>query len=248
MILLLALVAATLQPASPKVGDLITVTFPAPVALDPSADYEVVARHGNRVVVRTFQPKPFELSGTMGGTRFPNVRVPVGSVLRQGDDFQPAPLVPPKPLPDPPLPWYAMAAAALCALAAWAAVWWRARKRVEAIAPPVAPEERLRAVVRALIDDPSQRLRWAELADETRLYLNATRPNLSGDLTTTELVPRLRDEERVVEEILRQGDLEKFSRQGAVPQNFEALAMRVLDVVTAVPDEGRRAEARPTLS
>jgi hypothetical protein len=48
MILVFALVTAsitaTMQPAAPKVGDLITVTFQAPVTLEPSRDYEVVQR------------------------------------------------------------------------------------------------------------------------------------------------------------------------------------------------------------
>jgi hypothetical protein len=245
MILILALVTATLQPASPKVGDLITVTFPAPVVLDASRDYEVVSRDGNRVVVRTFQPKPFALSGTMGTTRFRNLKVPVGSVLKQGDDLQPAPLAPPQPLPYPPLPWYAIAAAALCAIAAWVA-WWRGRERVEAVVPPLAPEERLRAAVRTLVENPSYELRWAALANETRVYLNATRPNLTGDLTTTELLPRLGERERVVEEILRQGDLQKFSKRGAAPRDFEELAMQVLHVATGFsPSQEGRAEARP---
>ena len=246
MILVLALVTATLQPASPKVGDLITVTFPAPVVLDASREFEVVSREGNRVVVRTFEPKPFAMSGTVGGTRFRNMQVPVGSVLQRGDDLQPSPLAPPKPLPYPPLPWYAIAAAALCAVAAWAAVWWRSRERVAVIEPPVAPEDRLRAAVRALMENPSYELRWAALANETRAYLDATRPNLSGDLTTTELVPRLGERERVVEEILRQGDLQKFSKTGATPRDFNELAMQVLNVATGFsPSREGRAEARP---
>jgi hypothetical protein len=232
MILVLALVTATLQPASPKVGDLITVTFPAPVVLDVSRDFEVVSRRGNAVVVRTFEPKPFAMSGTMGGTRFRNMKVPVGSVLKQGDDLQPAPLAPPKPLPYPVRPWHAIAAAALAAIVAWAVVWWRARKPVEVIAPPLAPEDRLRAAVRSLMENPSYELRWAALANETRAYLNATRPHLTTDLTTTELVPRLREHERVVTDILRQGDLQKFSRQGAAPRDFEELANRVLELAS----------------
>jgi hypothetical protein len=248
MILVLALVTATLQPASPKVGDLITVTFPAPVVLDASRGYEVVSRGGNRVVVRTFEPKPFAMSGTMGGTHFSNLRVPVGSVLKQGDDLQPAPLAPPQPLPYPPLPWYAIAAAALCAIAAWAAAWWRSREPVEVAVPPMAPADRLRAAVRTLLENPSYELRWAALANETRVFLNATRPNLTGDLTTSELLPRLGGDAPVVEEILRQGDLQKFSKRGAADRDFRELAVRVLNVATGFSpsaEEGR-AEARPT--
>lgn len=246
MILVLALVTATLQPASPKVGDLITVTFPTPVVLDASRDYEVVSRSENRIVVRTFAPKPFVISGVTGNEHFRGT-VPVGSVLRQGDDLAPAPLAPPKSLPYPVLPWYAIGAAALAAILAWALAWWRARKPVEVIEPPQSAEERLRAAVQTLIAHPSYELRWAALANETRVFLNATRPGITGDLTTTELVPRLSDRERIVEEILRQGDLQKFSKYGAAPRDFAEMAMAVLNVATGFSpsrEEGR-AEARP---
>ena len=232
MILVLALVTATLQPASPKVGDLITVTFPAPVLLDRSSVYEIVSASGTRAVVRTFEPKPFALSGTMGGTRFRNLRVPIGSVLKQGDDLQPAPLAPPMALPAPALPWYAIAAAALCAAVAWLAVWLRKRKPAEVITRQVSPADRLRAAVEDLLANPAYELRWAALANETRVFLNATRPNLTGDLTTTELLPRLGDEQRVVEEILRQGDLQKFSRRGAAEGDFGEVAARVLELAS----------------
>jgi hypothetical protein len=244
MILVLALVTATLQPASPKVGDRITVTFPAPVVLDASRDYEVVSQSGNRVVVRTFEPKPFVLSGTAGGTRFRNMTVPVGSVLKPGDDLQPAPLVPPRPLPFPVLPWYAIALVALLAVGAWIAVWLRSRKAVEIVVPPLAPADRLRAAVQTLMDNPSYELRWAALANETRLFLSTTRPGLSGDLTTTELVPRLGENERVVEEILRQGDLQKFSQSGAPDRDFNDVAMRVLDVAAGNGTTGFNAPRR----
>jgi hypothetical protein len=233
MILVLALVTATLQPSSPKVGDLITVTFPAPVVLDVSRDYEVVSRSGARVVLRTFEPRPFALSGTMGNVRFANLRVPVGSVLKKGDDLRPAPLAPPKEVPYPRAPWIAIAVAAVCAVAAWALVWWRSRIPVHAVEPELTPEERFRRAVLMLQEDASRRLRWAALADATRAFLGATRPNLGGDLTTTELVPRLAEDERVVEDVLRQGDLEKFSPRGAAPRDFEELASRVLHLASA---------------
>ncbi|MDQ3284098.1 MAG: hypothetical protein M3Q69_22080, partial [Acidobacteriota bacterium] len=196
----LAVVSATLQPAHPHVGDLITVTFPQAVTLDASRDYEVVSRMGGRVVLRTFAPKPFVLSGTTDGAHFTNMIVPVTSVLKQGDLLAPAPLAPPRPVPYPRAPFIAITVAALCAIAAWAAVWWRARKRVAVVAPePVlAPDERFRRAVVALRADPSQPKRWAMLADETRAYLAATRPYYTKDLTTSELVPRLGERERVV--------------------------------------------------
>jgi hypothetical protein len=195
----------------------------------------VVSRDGGRVVLRTFQPRPFALSGTMGNVRFANLRVPVGSVLKKGDDLRPAPLAPPKEVPYPRAPWIAIGIAALCAAAAWSLAWWRSRIPVVKVAPQLTPEERFRRAVLALSGDPRSRLRWASLADATRAYLHATRPNLGGDLTTTELVPRLAENERVVEDILRQGDLEKFSPRGATPRDFEELASRVLQLAAPSP-------------
>ena len=232
MILVLALVTATLQPAQPQVGDLITVTFPAPVVLDASKEYEVVQRGGNRVVLRTFEPRPFALNGTMGSVRFSNLKVPVRSVLKQGDDFTPAPLAPPAPVPYPMLPFAAIGIAALLAVAAWVFAWRRGRKPVEVIAPVLAPADRFRAAVLTLREHPSYEWRWAALANETRAYLNATRPHFSSDLTTTELLRLLRDEERIVEEILRQGDLQKFSKRGAAERDFDELADRALELAS----------------
>lgn len=248
MILVLALVTATLQPAQPKVGDLITVTFTAPVELDASRDYEIVRREENRVVVRTFAPQPFRMSGSVGGTRFSGLRVPVRTVLKQGDDLTPAPLAPPQAMPHPRLPFVAIAVAAVLAIAAWAAAWWLSRKRhAEVRRAFVSPEERFRRALLELRANPSRRLRWATLADETRAFLVATRPDVHEDLTTTELVPRLREEERIVEEILRQGDLEKFSTRGAAPRDFDEIAVRALALAEPRPAmaEGGDAAARP---
>jgi len=229
--LLLATVTATFNPPQPKVGDLITIDFAAPVTLDQSQDFEVVSRQGNRVVVRTFAPKPFVLSGVVGGNvRFTNLIVPVGSVLKQGDDLKPAPLVPPVAIPYARAPFIAIAIAAACALLAWAAVWWRS-KRKELVAPRIviAPDERFRRAVLALRENDAHPNRWAALADETRSYLAATRPRLGSDLTTTELLPRLAEEERVVADILHAGDYEKFSPYGTPVASFDDVATRALD-------------------
>jgi hypothetical protein len=230
-------IAASLSPAQPKVGDRITITFAAPVVLDASREYEVVARQENVVVVRTFEPRPFALSGTIGGgtigaVRFRNLKVPMTSVLKQGDDLVPAPLAPPRPSEIAWLQWIAIALGVLLALAAIILLWLRLRRKKpeEQPVPQLSAEERFRAAVLALRQDPSQKERWAALADETRRYLAATRPQLSGDLTTTELVPKLAEQERVVEEILRQGDLEKFSRRGAMQREFDELADRALNI------------------
>ena len=230
----LAALTVSMTPPQPKVGDRIAITFPAPVTLDASKDYEVVARRGNVVVIRTFEPRSFNLAGTTGNIRFRNLKVPMTSVLRQGDDLTPAPLAPPRPAEIAWLKLIAIAVAAVLAIVALILLWRRLRKK-KPEAPPVpqlTPEERFRAAVRALREDPSHQTRWAALADETRKYLAATRPQFGSDLTTTELVPRLDERERVVEEILRQGDLEKFSRRGAAERQFDELADRVLELAS----------------
>lgn len=241
IVAVLAIVTASFTPAQPKVGDLITVTFAAPVALDASKDYEIVSRAGSTVVVRTFEPRPFALSGTLGPltgkhVRFRNLRVPMGSVLKQGDDLTPAPLAPPRPPAIPWALWIAIAVAALLAIGAAILLWrrWRRKKPAAEPLPRLTAEERFRRAVLVLRESPSRPLRWAALADETRRFLAATRPRLGSDLTTTELVPRLAEQEQVVEEILRQGDLEKFSRRGAVEREFDELTDRVLDLATGV--------------
>lgn len=229
----LALVTASFHPAEPKVGDLVTITFPAPVVLDASRDYEVVSRNGNIVVVRTFVPQPFALGGTIGKVRFRNLRVPIRSVLKQGDDLALAPLAPPRPMAWPSPWWFALAIAVLFALVILIVLWLRAKKRAPEESKPVAsPEERFRAAVLALRENPSRPLRWAALADETRKFLAATHPRLGSDLTTTELVPRLVEQEHVVAEILQQGDLEKFSRRGAAQREFDELADRALELAS----------------
>ena len=43
---LLLFAAITFTPQRPTVGDPITVNFPAPVTVQPSSDYEIVARRG----------------------------------------------------------------------------------------------------------------------------------------------------------------------------------------------------------
>jgi hypothetical protein len=230
----LAVATAGITPSAPKVGDLITVQFAAPVTLDASPDYEVVSRAGNRVVVRTFAPKPFVMSGAVGGVRFTNLKVPVTSVLAPNDPMTPAPLVPPVEVPYPRAPFIAIAVAALAAIATWAAVWWRARHVAEAkvVQPSVSPEERFRNAVLALSRNREHPRRWAALADETRAFLAATR-HLGSELTTTELVPRLSEHDRVVEDILRHGDVEKFAPRGTPNAEFEDVAQRALTLAEA---------------
>jgi hypothetical protein len=227
-------VTATIQPSAPKVGDLIAIEFAAPVVLDASTDYEVVSRSGNRVVVRTFTPKPFTMSGAVGGARFANLKVPVTSVLAPNDTMTPAPLAPPLQVPYPRAPFLAIAIAAFAAMAIWAAVWWRARHaaRAEVVTPAISPEERFRNAVLALHRNREHPRRWAALADETRAFLAATR-HLGKELTTTELVPRLSEHDRIAEDILRHGDVEKFAPRGTPVAEFEDVALRALSLAEA---------------
>lgn len=222
--LLFAIVTATYQPAAPTVGDLITVTFPQPVALERSEEYELVSANGNRVVVRTFAPKPFALSGTMGDVHFRNLTVPVRSVLKPNDDLKAAPLVRPRSMPYPRAPWIAIGVAAVLAALAWLAVWWRAKQRVAPAVPALPADVVFRRAVASLRPND-----WAPLADATRVFLAATRPNLGTDLTTRELLRRCSDP--VVADVLRQGDLAKFSPWGAAPMDFAGVAARALALI-----------------
>jgi hypothetical protein len=230
----LAAVTATMHPSAPKVGDLITLEFAAPVTLDASPDYEVVSRQGRQVVVRTFAPQPFVLSGSVGGARFINLVVPVKSVLAPKDSMTPAPLAPPVKVPYPREPFLAIAIAAFAAIVLWAAVWWRAKHPAKpaAVLTPVSAEERFRNAVLALRRNRAHPRRWAALADETRAFLAATR-HLGTELTTTELVPQLAEHDRIAEAILRNGDVEKFAPRGTPEADFDEIADRALTLVEA---------------
>lgn len=225
---ILLLAGISFQPATPTVGDLVTIQFPEKVVLQPSPAYEVLSSDGQRVVVRTFAPKPFEVRALAAGKPV-QITIPVKSVLARGDLMTPAPLTPPRPAPYPKAPFVAIGAAALVAALTWLMIWLQARRKRE---PPVVPaesaEERFRAAIARLRAGGS----WQQLADETRRYLVATRPVVTSDLTTTELVPRLRDEERFVAHILRQGDLEKFSTRKPDPADFDEAARRALELAS----------------
>ncbi len=209
-------------------GDPITIDFRQPVVLDPAPQYEIVSNGGSRVVVRTFAAKPFTLSGHMGDVAFRNLVVPVQSVLKAKDDLQPAPLAPPKALPNPRSALWAIGIAIAATAMAWAAVVLLARrKRPKAITQPVLPPlERYRAAVLRLRADVRSPKRWAALADATRIYLAATRTELGTELTTSELLRR--NDSPTIAMILHQGDLEKFSPWGPMPGDFISLADRAL--------------------
>ena len=234
MIFLFLIFTATFRPAAPTVGDLITIDFPQRVVLDPSPSYEIVSRKGTRVVIRTFEPKPIALSGVSGGVRFRNLTVPVKSVLQPKDKLEPAPLRPPVRVPYPRAPFVAMGVAALLAAVIWTAVVLRARSQLadrESKEPPLEPAERFRQKIAALRSGAYSN-RWAVLADETRIFLSALSPHLGTELTTSQLLPRVDAKHfATIVQILRQGDLEKFSPWGAPLADFDSLAERALDLI-----------------
>lgn len=239
MILALLIVTASFRPATPTVGDPITIVFEQPVALDRSEAYELMSQEGKQVVVRTFKPEPFELSGRVGNVFFRKLIVPVGSVLTPDDDLKPAPLDPPLPPPPSRRPYVAIGIASGIAAAAWLAVLLLARRaRLAALPVPDVPAaDRFRRSVEQLRSDPAAPHRWAALADATRRYLAATDPSLGLELTTSEILRRAGEDERSLARILRQGDMEKFSPWGAQPGDFDAVAESALGLIPQAPLE-----------
>lgn len=217
MIPILLLVTATFRPPAPTVGDLITIDFQQTVRLDPSPQYEIVSQRGRRAVIRTFEPKPFTISGRMGDVAFRNMVVPVHSVLKPRDNLSPAPLKPPRSEAYPWMPFVLIAVAALLAIAAWTAAVLLARRAAAANAPQPAilPEERFRKAVAAARS-------WAQLADAVRVYIGATTK------TTTEVLAQTSSS--LLDEVLHQGDLEKFSPWGPRPGDLRALKQRALEI------------------
>ena len=247
MIPLLLLVTAFFHPAQPTVGDPIVIDFRQPVVLDASPEFDILSVRGSHVVIRTFEPRPFVISGRVGNVVFRNMVVPVRSVLKPRDDLKPAPLKPPRKEAYPRLPFMLIGIAALLAVGAWTAVIILERRAAAAkvVEPPMPADVRFRTKVIALRDDVRGQPRWAQLADATREYLAAVDPNLGIELTTREVLERLGVAQtllsvpaqsgvpvphQTVAAILRQGDLEKFSPWGALPANFAALADRALEL------------------
>lgn len=223
------MILAPLLLAAITVGDPIAIELPkGPVILQRSADYEVLANAGRRIVVRTFQPKPFVVAGSAGGEPFRKT-IDLRSVLQPNDALTPAPLVPPRAEPEPKLPWILVGLAALLALVSWT---WLARRARRARTPvvvetPLTPMQRYVATVERLRHEPATPQRWTQLAAALRDYLAATR-ELSPDLTTTELLTLTHD--AVIADVLHLGDLEKFSPWGASGADFDDVARRALEL------------------
>jgi hypothetical protein len=222
---LVLLLITTFQPPKPAIGDPITITFASPTTVDPSADYEVISRNGNSVVIRTFVPHTISVN-THSAEGPVSVMIPIHSVLKPDDKLEPAPLKPPKLEPWPRLPFIAIGIAALAAIAAWVAVLLLAKRSVPTIHIVVAPADEFLRRLRTLRPDAPKR--WATLADIVRAYLAAVRDDLGAELTTSELLARV--DHPPIAQILRQGDLEKFSPWGATPGDFDAIASQALQI------------------
>src|SRR5438270_3079065 len=177
MIALLLVVPAPFRPPAPTVGDLIVIDFQQPARLDKSAQYEIVSQRGRRVVIRTFEPRPFTISGRAGDVAFRNMVVPVHSVLKPRDNLSPAPLKPPRSEAYPWMPFVWIGVVALLAIGAWSAAVVLARRAAAARAPKLAapPDEQFRQAVAAAKS-------WAQLADSVREYIGATTKSATGVL------------------------------------------------------------------
>ena len=224
MIALLLVVTATFRPPAPTVGDLITIDFQQPARLDKSAQYEIVSQRGRRVVIRTFEPRPFTISGRAGDVAFRNMVVPVHSVLKPRDNLSPAPLKPPRSEAYPWMPFVWIGVVALLAIGAWSAAVVLARRAAAASAPKPAipPDEQFRQAVAAAKS-------WAQLADAVREYIGATTK------TTTEVLTQTSSS--LLDEVLHQGDLEKFSPWGPRPGDLRALKRRALELIPEPREE-----------
>ncbi len=245
MVSLLLVLITTFHPARPTVGDPVTINFTVATTVDPSPDYEVISRTGNSVVIRTFVPHTITVTGHSADGPV-SVMIPIHSVLKPDDKLEPAPLKPPRPEPWPRLPFVAIGIAALAAIGVWTAVVMLAKRRVQEPHVVVVPAEAFRARVQAL--RRSDRMRWANLADAVRAYLAAVRNDLGAELTTSELLSRIEEQEQAerwrtagrrryvaalvapVAQILRQGDLEKFSPWGAVYADFDDALNQALEI------------------
>jgi hypothetical protein len=220
---LLVLIAATVRPPNPTVGDLITIDFPAPVTVQATADFEIVSRAPRRVVIRTFDSKPLVVHTSSG-----DVVVAIRSVLQPNDPLQPAPLKPPRAEPYPRMPFYAIAAAAFAAMTMWTLAWFLSRRREPKPVIVIAPADAFRIAVNAAGRSSKK---WADLADALRAYLAAADARFGSELTTSEVLER--SDDPVIAEVLRQGDLEKFSPWGARAADFDSLAVRALALIPA---------------
>jgi hypothetical protein len=230
--LLLAIAPAQMEvwvtPARPTVGDPITLTFPGAtgrVELAQSEGYEIVRTEENRAVIRSFQPGPLEVAARLSaGERevlVPSLGIEIVSTLEEGDTLQPAPVRPPEPLPANRDAWIALGVAGAAMIVLWALVYLRRPRPISVPARPrVAPSRELLRALEAAAALPPVESRIA-IGDATRAFLSRVDQAWGRELTSRELRRALRrarvreDLRGVVDTILLEADLEKFSTHGA---------------------------------
>ena len=247
-LVLLATLQANYQPAEPRVGDPVKVTYDVAsgqsVEVAAGEAYEVISRSADGAVVRSFRPGPFVIQGTLrdasGQTPLRGPEIKVGSVLGPEDDLKPAPLIPPKPIPRPAyvkqLVWGAAGFAAL----AWIALLALAKfRRARPAGAEIESDFDYGALVRQLRGRALTQPDIARLADATRRHLA-----LGMELTTSELLDSISSDERrapAAREILRHGDLAKFAPWGSPEAGSDRLAVAA---ETLIAKEGADASLR----
>lgn len=253
-LLLLVAPRANVRPAAPTVGDPVEIRLAASpgasVSVDSSESLEVVSAKGTLVTVRAFAPGDTNVTGTVhersGDTKF-RVVIHVRSVLKPDDKLQPAPLHPPKELPQSDFPWKMIGGAAAVAAIAWALLAWAARRRAYAASPAarlLSATAEFRTAVLAIRRLPPADENIAALGDAIRRFFARIEGPLGRDLTTSEVVKQLgragveSNTLEVVREILGEADLAKFSPWGPHHHDSPALAERALQVAELGHEEG----------
>ncbi len=216
------------EPAAPTVGDPVRIEYEieqgARIVPEESGEYEIVSGDDRTIVVRSFRPGIFTVAGVVErdgvSEPFRGPEIEVRSVLGENDSLEPAPLKPPVVPPAERLPRIAIACAAAAAFLAWAAVLlWKGKVELESVPAPGFDAvfiSRLEALRRR----PFEQQAVAEVAELTRDYLARRDPSLARELTTTELIARLQESPDArliapVTDVLREGDLAKFSPWGS---------------------------------
>ncbi|MEO8215830.1 MAG: hypothetical protein ABI718_01990 [Acidobacteriota bacterium] len=240
MTLLLTILLTTLSvrqhPASPSVGDPITLEYQlAPgqrLTLRPSPDFEIVSSGDRSFVVRAFQTGKFIPEGMVSGPSEKRERVrgplvTIRSVLAKDDQLKPAPLHPPVPLPRNRAADVALAAAAIAAMAAWACVALLSRRRGSGSvqASRLSPDEEFFETLQALRDAADNPQLLIAVADASRRYLSRVEERWGRELTTFELLGQAggalpEHTLRSLRHILTAADLEKFSPWGSRVSGF----------------------------
>lgn len=214
------------QPAKPTVGEPIRVDFSKhgdSVRLQTlPAETEIVSTNGAIVTLRAFSTGTLMLDGvvTRGreAIRFRNLPVTVSSVLSSADDLAPAPLVPPKPLPENRTANVAIILAAVAALISAVALWLRHRGEVRSgfdVIEDTSSSDELEELLRswpARLDDAF----LARVADVVRRRVSRSDAELSLSLTSRELLEAAPvSHQQALRPILEAGDRAKFSPFGA---------------------------------